>query len=96
MLGFDPTASSLHIGHLLLIISLLHFVRNGHQVICLLGEATAAIGDPSGRTTPRNFISTNDLSSFSSSISSSINKIFSNHYKYFWKPTNQSSLDEPM
>lgn len=51
--GFDPTADSLHIGHLLPIIMLRRFQLAGHQPIALIGGATGMIGDPSGRTSER-------------------------------------------
>lgn len=51
--GFDPTADSLHIGHLLPIIMLKRFQQAGHKPIALIGGATGMIGDPSGRTTER-------------------------------------------
>ena len=51
--GFDPTAPSLHVGNLLVLTSLLHFHRAGHQVVILLGGATARIGDPSGKNSER-------------------------------------------
>eukprot|EP00158_Paraphelidium_tribonemae_P003762 Partr_v1_DN26352_c0_g1_i1_m43353 putative tyrosyl-tRNA synthetase len=44
--GFDPTADSLHVGNLLALISLMHVWRSGHNVIALVGGATACIGDP--------------------------------------------------
>ena len=47
-LGFDPTAESLHLGHLLGIVVLTWFQRCGHQPIALLGGATGRVGDPSG------------------------------------------------
>lgn len=56
--GFDPTADSLHIGHLLPIMMLKRFQRAGHRPISLIGGGTGMIGDPSGRTTER---SLNDL-----------------------------------
>jgi tyrosyl-tRNA synthetase len=51
--GIDPTASSLHVGHLLTLIALLHFVLRGHDAIVLVGGATGVIGDPSGRRIER-------------------------------------------
>ena len=50
-LGFDPTASSLHIGHLLGIVVLKWFQKCGHQIMPLLGGATGRVGDPSGSLT---------------------------------------------
>jgi tyrosyl-tRNA synthetase len=49
-IGFDPTASSLHVGHLIPIMSLTHMQRHGHRPIALVGGGTARIGDPSGRS----------------------------------------------
>ncbi|THH20913.1 hypothetical protein EUX98_g8499 [Antrodiella citrinella] len=51
--GIDPTADHLHVGHLLPLISLLHFHVRGHRVIPLIGGATGLVGDPSGRDTER-------------------------------------------
>ncbi|XID95505.1 tyrosine--tRNA ligase [Paenibacillaceae bacterium WGS1546] len=51
--GFDPTADSLHIGHLLPILILRHFQLAGHKPIALVGGGTGMIGDPSGRSTER-------------------------------------------
>jgi len=54
--GFDPTAASLHIGHLLQIMLLAQFQRHGHRPIALIGGATAMIGDPSGKSEERNLL----------------------------------------
>ncbi|MCP8617137.1 tyrosine--tRNA ligase [Salirhabdus salicampi] len=51
--GFDPTADSLHIGHLLPILMLKRFQKAGHRPIALVGGGTGLIGDPSGRNTER-------------------------------------------
>ncbi|CEQ41301.1 SPOSA6832_03000, partial [Sporobolomyces salmonicolor] len=56
-LGVDPSASSLHVGNLLALIGLLHFRLHGHNAIALIGGATGAIGDPSGRSSERNALS---------------------------------------
>ena len=55
-LGIDPTADSLHIGHLVGIMMLSHFQRCGHRPIALLGGATGMIGDPSGKSQERNLL----------------------------------------
>ena len=55
--GFDPTASSLHLGHLVPVMALAHFQRAGHGVLALVGGATAMVGDPSGRSDERNLLS---------------------------------------
>ena len=51
--GFDPTAPDLHLGHTVLLRKMKHFQDLGHQVIFLIGDTTAMIGDPSGRNTAR-------------------------------------------
>lgn len=51
--GFDPTADSLHIGHLLMILILKRFQLAGHKPLALVGGATGLIGDPSGRSVER-------------------------------------------
>ncbi|MCP4114020.1 MAG: tyrosine--tRNA ligase [Desulfobacteraceae bacterium] len=52
-IGFDPTAESLHVGHLIPIMSLAHMQRHGHRPIAMVGGGTGRIGDPSGRTEMR-------------------------------------------
>lgn len=51
--GFDPTAPDLHLGHTVLINKLKQFQDNGHEVLFLIGDFTASIGDPSGRSATR-------------------------------------------
>lgn len=55
-LGFDPTADSLHIGHLVGVMTLLHFQRSGHKPFALVGGATGMIGDPSFKSAERNLL----------------------------------------
>ena len=52
-LGFDPTAPDIHLGHTVLINKLRQFQQLGHQVLFLVGDFTAMIGDPSGKNTTR-------------------------------------------
>lgn len=59
--GIDPTADSLHIGHLCGIMMLRHFQRCGHKPIALLGGATGMIGDPSGKSAERNLLTEETL-----------------------------------
>jgi tyrosyl-tRNA synthetase len=56
-IGFDPTADSLHIGHLAQVMTLLHFQRAGHKPFALVGGATGMVGDPSGKSQERNLLS---------------------------------------
>ena len=59
--GIDPTADSLHIGHLVSVMLLKHFQRSGHRPVALLGGATGMIGDPSGKSQERNLLSEETL-----------------------------------
>ncbi|MBS0013317.1 MAG: tyrosine--tRNA ligase [Desulfobacterales bacterium] len=54
--GFDPTGSSLHVGHLLPIMALSHMQRSGHRPIALVGGGTGLVGDPSGKTEMRQLL----------------------------------------
>lgn len=56
-IGFDPTADSLHVGHLIPIMTLSWLQRMGHRPICLAGGGTGMIGDPSGKSKERNLLS---------------------------------------
>jgi tyrosyl-tRNA synthetase len=55
-IGFDPTARSLHVGSLLMMMALAHLQRQGHSPIALVGGGTGLIGDPSGKTTERQLL----------------------------------------
>ncbi|WP_302590565.1 tyrosine--tRNA ligase [uncultured Muribaculum sp.] len=59
--GFDPTADSLHIGHLCSVMILRHFQRCGHKPMALIGGATGMIGDPSGKSAERNLLTEETL-----------------------------------
>jgi tyrosyl-tRNA synthetase len=60
-IGFDPTASSLHIGSLVPIMSLAHMQRHGHRPIALVGGGTGLVGDPSGKTEMRKLLTTETI-----------------------------------
>lgn len=59
--GIDPTADSLHIGHLVSIMMLRHFQNAGHRPLALIGGATGMIGDPSGKSKERNLLDEKSL-----------------------------------
>ena len=60
-IGFDPTADSLHVGHLVQIMTLVHFQRAGHKPYALVGGATGMVGDPSGKSAERNLLDAETL-----------------------------------
>jgi len=59
--GFDPTADSLHVGHLVALVLLRRVAAAGHEPVALVGGATGMIGDPSGRSEERNLLTPDEL-----------------------------------
>ncbi|XP_037950735.1 tyrosine--tRNA ligase, mitochondrial-like [Teleopsis dalmanni] len=82
--GFDPTASSLHVGNLLVIMGLLHCQRAGHNPIALVGGATGLVGDPSGRKTERNQLGHTVIEENLQGITNQLKRIFQNHQDLLW------------
>ncbi|MDP4269852.1 MAG: tyrosine--tRNA ligase, partial [Bacteroidota bacterium] len=72
--GIDPTADSLHIGHLVGVMMLKHFQRAGHRPIALVGGATGMIGDPSGKSQERNLLTEDILRHNQNSIKNQLAK----------------------
>jgi len=66
--GFDPTAASLHVGHLVPVMGLAHLQRAGHRPIALVGGGTGMIGDPSGKTAERQLVSAEEIEKNSRAI----------------------------
>ena len=60
-IGFDPTASSFHVGNLVPIMSLAHMQRHGHQPIALVGGGTGLVGDPSGKDEMRQILTYEEI-----------------------------------
>ena len=60
-IGFDPTASSFHVGNLVPIMSLAHMQRHGHQPIALVGAGTGLVGDPSGKDEMRQILTYEEI-----------------------------------
>jgi len=73
-IGFDPTASSLHIGNLATIILLVHLQKAGHKPIALVGGATGMIGDPSGKSAERNLLDADSISKNTEAIRKQLEK----------------------
>jgi|TARA_B100000809_G_scaffold265405_2_gene324139 tyrosyl-tRNA synthetase len=60
-IGFDPTADSMHVGHMMALMNLRRFQQAGHRPIALVGGATGMIGDPSGKSEERNLLDETQL-----------------------------------
>lgn len=60
-IGFDPTADSLHVGHLLQLVTVKRLLQAGHRAALVIGGATALIGDPSGKSSMRKMLSRSDI-----------------------------------
>ena len=73
-IGFDPTADSLHIGHMVQVMLLVHFQRAGHVPIALVGGATGMIGDPSGRAEERSLLDEQTLRKNEAGIKKQLSK----------------------
>ena len=72
--GIDPTADSLHIGHLVGVMILRHFQNCGHKPYALVGGATGMIGDPSGKSVERNLLTAEDLAKNIAGIKGQLSK----------------------
>lgn len=73
-IGFDPTADSLHVGHLTQIMTLIHFQKAGHKPYALVGGATGMVGDPSGKSQERNLLSADILNHNQAAIKKQLEK----------------------
>ncbi len=73
--GFDPTASSLHAGNLVAIMSLVHLQRAGHRPVALVGGGTGMIGDPSGKSTERQLLTTEMVDANIAGISEQLSRV---------------------
>ena len=73
--GFDPSADSLHLGHLMSLMVMHHLQEAGHKVIFILGGGTGRVGDPSGKKTARKFLSSKDVASNGKKIKAQVEKM---------------------
>ncbi|KAG8803212.1 tyrosyl-tRNA synthetase [Serendipita sp. 398] len=74
--GVDPSAVSLHVGNLAVLMTMLHFHLDGHTVIPLIGGATGQVGDPGGRSTERELLETETVQNNASSITNQVENFF--------------------
>jgi tyrosyl-tRNA synthetase len=77
--GFDPTAPDLHLGHTVLMRKLRHFQQLGHQVIFLIGDSTALIGDPTGRNVTRKPLTREEIEANAQTYKQQVFKILDEH-----------------
>lgn len=75
--GFDPTARSLHLGHIVPVMGLAHFQRAGHIPIVLVGGGTGMIGDPSGKTAERQLLTKEEVEENARRLQVQLSKFFS-------------------
>ena len=73
--GFDPTAPDLHLGHAVLLRKMKHFQNLGHRVVFLIGDFTASIGDPTGRSKTRPPLSPEEIAANAETFKSQVFKI---------------------
>lgn len=74
--GVDPTADSMHIGHIVPLLTLRRFQLAGHRPVLLVGGATGMIGDPSGRSTERNLLTEDQIARNVAGLKSQMERIF--------------------
>lgn len=95
-IGIDPTGASAHIGHMVPFFAYRHLTDAGHRGIALMGDGTARIGDPSGRTESRKIISYEELDRNAESIKAQLNRFIgfdndrkiTDHNKYWLADLN--------
>lgn len=86
-IGFDPSASSLHVGSLLPIMGLVHLQRHGHTSIAVAGGGTGLIGDPSGKTAERKLLTKEDVNTNLEGIKTQLS-----HFLDFNSKTNPAKM----
>jgi tyrosyl-tRNA synthetase len=75
-LGIDPSADSLHVGNLVGLLVLRHFIENGHKVIILTGGGTGMIGDPGGKSEERNLLDEETVAKNAKAVAAQIRRVF--------------------
>ena len=95
-LGIDPTSNSLHIGHLSTIVFAKRLIALGNKPIILIGEATAQIGDPSGKSAERELLDSKIIKANTKALSKQIEKYFTKNVLFVNNNTWLSKLSLPI
>jgi tyrosyl-tRNA synthetase len=77
--GFDPTAPDIHLGHTVLLRKLKHFQQLGHKVVFLIGDATAMVGDPTGKSATRKVLTEDEVDANAKTYEKQVGKILDVH-----------------
>lgn len=93
-IGFDPTADSLHLGHFIQIMVMMHMQRAGHKPIALIGGGTAKVGDPSGKTDMRKMLTPEDIDFNGECLRKQMEKYLALDGKEGYVSNNAKWLDE--
>lgn len=92
--GFDPSADSLHLGHLMSIMALHHLQEAGHKVIFLLGGGTGRVGDPAGKSAQRNMLTREIVQANAAALKAQVERIGLLHFSGVENPALMPNNDE--
>ncbi len=95
-LGIDPTAPDIHLGHAVVLRKLRQFQDAGHRVVLIVGDYTARVGDPSGRSTLRPMLSEDEIEANADTFQAQASKILDPHPDRLEVRRNSEWLDMPM
>src|SRR6476620_314224 len=95
-LGIDPTAPDIHVGHAVVLRKLREFQDAGHRVVLIVGDYTARVGDPSGRSTLRPMLSSDEIDSHAQTFQEQAMRILDDGPRKLEVRHNRQWLDMPM
>lgn len=95
-LGLDPTAPDIHLGHTVVLTKLREFQDHGHRVVLIVGDYTARVGDPSGRSQTRPVLTPEEIAANAQSYEAQAGRILSQDPELYELRFNSEWLDMPM
>src|SRR3712207_4119277 len=95
-LGLDPTTADIHLGHTVVLNKLREFQELGHRVVLIVGDYTARVGDPSGRSRTRPFVSGSEIDANARTYSEQAMKVLLDDPSLLEVRRNSEWLDMPM